>query len=164
MADDEGTPRDAGQSTDAPVTVIIDPSTITLTGDEKAANDAMRAEITADIQADEDVGSSIFDNIIDPPDNFLNHPDYDPEDHAKWIRSSYDHRVYYGTSAPLVDSPMIMVKQIIELYAGRTNNIGSCLRFELHFGPNAEAYQMDYDHAHTWARANMQRRSFLQED
>eukprot|EP00959_Pyramimonas_sp_CCMP1952_P370931 7768472-Pyramimonas_sp.AAC.1 len=75
MAGDEGTPREAG-----PVTIIIDTSTITLTDEEKAANDAMRAEMMADIHDDEDVGSSVLDNIIDPPDNFLNHPGYDPED------------------------------------------------------------------------------------
>eukprot|EP00959_Pyramimonas_sp_CCMP1952_P160880 3364355-Pyramimonas_sp.AAC.1 len=67
----------------------------------------MRAEISADIHADEDVGSSILDNINDPPEEFLNHLDFDPEDHTKWIRSSCDHRVNRWTSAPLVDSPMI---------------------------------------------------------
>eukprot|EP00959_Pyramimonas_sp_CCMP1952_P173179 3618953-Pyramimonas_sp.AAC.1 len=67
----------------------------------------MKADLSAEIHAYEDVGSSILDNIIDPPCDFLNHPDYDPEDQIKWIIPSYDHRVYRWTSEPLVDSPMI---------------------------------------------------------
>eukprot|EP00959_Pyramimonas_sp_CCMP1952_P291798 6103093-Pyramimonas_sp.AAC.1 len=67
----------------------------------------MKAELSAEIHADEDIGSSILDNIIDPPEGFLNHPDYEPEDNTRWILQSYDHRIYRWTSELLVDSPMI---------------------------------------------------------
>eukprot|EP00959_Pyramimonas_sp_CCMP1952_P436834 9146609-Pyramimonas_sp.AAC.1 len=67
----------------------------------------MKADLSAEIHADEDIGSSILDNIIDPPGDFLNHPDYDPEDNTRWILQSYDHRIYRWTSELLVDSPMI---------------------------------------------------------
>eukprot|EP00959_Pyramimonas_sp_CCMP1952_P246917 5160503-Pyramimonas_sp.AAC.1 len=67
----------------------------------------MRADLSAEIQADEDVGSSILDNIIDPPGDFLNHPDHDPEEDTRWIKQAYDHRIYRWTSELLVGSPMI---------------------------------------------------------
>eukprot|EP00959_Pyramimonas_sp_CCMP1952_P231179 4832462-Pyramimonas_sp.AAC.1 len=51
---------------------------------------------------------------------------------------------------------MIQVKLFIELHAGRTSlvvdKIGSYLRCEFRFGTNTEAYHMDYDCTHTWAR------------
>eukprot|EP00959_Pyramimonas_sp_CCMP1952_P177213 3704290-Pyramimonas_sp.AAC.1 len=58
----------------------------------------MKSDLSAEIHANEDGGSSILDNIIGPPENFLSHPDYDPEDNAKLILQSYDHRVYRWTS------------------------------------------------------------------
>eukprot|EP00959_Pyramimonas_sp_CCMP1952_P047507 991509-Pyramimonas_sp.AAC.1 len=76
MEGDDGTQQKAGQTTDEPVTVIIDTSAIALTEDQKAANDAVRAEMTAEIHADEDSGSSILDSILDPPETIITHPDY----------------------------------------------------------------------------------------
>eukprot|EP00959_Pyramimonas_sp_CCMP1952_P226164 4729340-Pyramimonas_sp.AAC.1 len=67
----------------------------------------MKADLSAEIHADEDIGSSTLDVIIDPPEDFLTHPDYDPEDNTRWILQSYDYRIYRWTSELLVDSPMI---------------------------------------------------------
>eukprot|EP00959_Pyramimonas_sp_CCMP1952_P351948 7373915-Pyramimonas_sp.AAC.1 len=67
----------------------------------------MGADLSAEIQADEHVDASILDTIIDPPEDILNHPDYDPEEITKWIKQSHDHRIYRWTSQLLVDSPMI---------------------------------------------------------
>eukprot|EP00959_Pyramimonas_sp_CCMP1952_P375127 7856259-Pyramimonas_sp.AAC.1 len=47
-ADDEGSRRDAGQSNDPLVTVIVDISNIPLTDEEKAANDTMKADLSAE--------------------------------------------------------------------------------------------------------------------
>eukprot|EP00959_Pyramimonas_sp_CCMP1952_P379170 7942432-Pyramimonas_sp.AAC.1 len=58
----------------------------------------MKADFSAEIHAEEDIGSSILDNIIDPPEEFLNHPDYEPEEGTIWILQSYDHRIYRWTS------------------------------------------------------------------
>eukprot|EP00959_Pyramimonas_sp_CCMP1952_P262594 5490818-Pyramimonas_sp.AAC.1 len=62
MEGDDGTQHETGQTTDAPVTVIIDTSAIPLTEDQKAANDTMKAEMTAEIHADEDSWSSILEH------------------------------------------------------------------------------------------------------
>eukprot|EP00959_Pyramimonas_sp_CCMP1952_P376338 7882753-Pyramimonas_sp.AAC.1 len=80
----------------------------------------MKAEMTAEIHADEDSGSSIPDSIIDPPENIITPPGYHPQDPTNWVRESYDHAVYYWTSAPLVESPMFQLNQIIELHGGAT--------------------------------------------
>eukprot|EP00959_Pyramimonas_sp_CCMP1952_P164820 3445063-Pyramimonas_sp.AAC.1 len=78
----------------------------------------MKADLLAEIQADEHVDAIIHDNIIDPPEDFLNHPDYDPEEYTRWTRQSYDHRIYRWVSELLVNSPMIKMKQIIEVHTG----------------------------------------------
>eukprot|EP00959_Pyramimonas_sp_CCMP1952_P123182 2575163-Pyramimonas_sp.AAC.1 len=97
----------------------------------------MRADLSAEIQADEHVDASILDNTIDPPEDFPNHPDYDPGEDSKWIKQSYGHRIYRWTSELLVDSPMVKVKRIIEVHAGRGNIVvykaQSHLRFEIQF-------------------------------
>eukprot|EP00959_Pyramimonas_sp_CCMP1952_P324066 6782420-Pyramimonas_sp.AAC.1 len=78
----------------------------------------MRADLSAYIQADEHIEASIPDNIIDPPADILNHPDYDPDEGSRLIKQSDDCRIYRWTSELLVDLPMIKMKQIIEIHSG----------------------------------------------
>eukprot|EP00959_Pyramimonas_sp_CCMP1952_P207318 4336699-Pyramimonas_sp.AAC.1 len=71
----------------------------------------MRAEMTAEIHADEDFGSSILDSIIDPPEHIITDRDYHPQEPDNWIHESDDHMVYDWMSAPLVESPMSQLNQ-----------------------------------------------------
>eukprot|EP00959_Pyramimonas_sp_CCMP1952_P413063 8655728-Pyramimonas_sp.AAC.1 len=131
----------AGSSDEPLVTVIVDISNISLTADGKAANDNMRADLSSEIQAGEHVDASILDNIIDPPADFLNHPDFDPDEDSRWIKQSDGRRIYRWTSELLVDSPMIRMKQIIEVHSGAdrivVDKTQSHSRFEIRFGSKA---------------------------
>eukprot|EP00959_Pyramimonas_sp_CCMP1952_P367732 7702550-Pyramimonas_sp.AAC.1 len=50
---DDGPQQKAGQSAEPLVAVIVDISNIQLTAEEKTANDNMKADLSAEIQADE---------------------------------------------------------------------------------------------------------------
>eukprot|EP00959_Pyramimonas_sp_CCMP1952_P445669 9330964-Pyramimonas_sp.AAC.1 len=88
---DDGNRQQAAQTTADISTIVVDISDMTLTADPKVANDTIRAEMIAEIHADEDSGSSVLDSIIDPPEHIITNRDYDPQDPDNWIRESDDH-------------------------------------------------------------------------
>eukprot|EP00959_Pyramimonas_sp_CCMP1952_P251554 5256395-Pyramimonas_sp.AAC.1 len=64
--------------------------------------------------------------------------------------------VYYWTSAPLIESPMFQINQIIEVHGGPSmytqDKTESDLQFQFRFGTESEMYKIHYNRTHTWAR------------
>eukprot|EP00959_Pyramimonas_sp_CCMP1952_P197177 4123294-Pyramimonas_sp.AAC.1 len=65
-------------------TIVVDVSDVVVSDEQRAANDAMEAEMTAEIQADQNSGTSLFECILDPPENILNQKDDRPKDINNW--------------------------------------------------------------------------------
>eukprot|EP00959_Pyramimonas_sp_CCMP1952_P391185 8197909-Pyramimonas_sp.AAC.1 len=64
--------------------------------------------------------------------------------------------VYYWTSAPLIESPMFQLKQVIEMHCVLElfiqDKIESYLIFQFRCGTESDTYKVYYNHTHTWAR------------
>eukprot|EP00959_Pyramimonas_sp_CCMP1952_P303870 6359186-Pyramimonas_sp.AAC.1 len=86
------------------LTIIADLSEVTVSDEQKATNEAMEAEMAAEIQADQDSGTSLAECIIDPPERVADQPDYRPDESNSWTARSDTHVVFYWTSAPLMES------------------------------------------------------------
>eukprot|EP00959_Pyramimonas_sp_CCMP1952_P367671 7701351-Pyramimonas_sp.AAC.1 len=64
----------------------------------------MEAEMTAEIQAYQNSGTSLFECILDPPEKVLNQKGYRPKDINNWTTEPDNHMVYYWISAPMMES------------------------------------------------------------
>eukprot|EP00959_Pyramimonas_sp_CCMP1952_P177619 3712726-Pyramimonas_sp.AAC.1 len=61
--------------------------------EQRAANEAMEAEMAAEIQADQDSGTSLVECVIDPPERVPDQPDYRPDESKSWTAHSDTHFV-----------------------------------------------------------------------
>eukprot|EP00959_Pyramimonas_sp_CCMP1952_P388477 8140192-Pyramimonas_sp.AAC.1 len=71
----------------------------------------MEAEMAAEIQADQNSGTSLVECVLDPPERVTDQPDYRPNESNSWTAHSDTHFVHYWTSAPLMESPLFKLEQ-----------------------------------------------------
>eukprot|EP00959_Pyramimonas_sp_CCMP1952_P202123 4226448-Pyramimonas_sp.AAC.2 len=84
MEIDEGIRQRVVDTTAERSTIVVDVSEVVVSDEQRAANDATEAEMTAEVQADQNSGASLFECILVPPEKVVNQKGHCPKDINNW--------------------------------------------------------------------------------
>eukprot|EP00959_Pyramimonas_sp_CCMP1952_P143779 3010131-Pyramimonas_sp.AAC.1 len=80
MEIDDGIRQQVVDTTAERSTIVVSVSDVVV------SDDAMEAEMTAGIQADQNADTSLFESILDPPENIITEKDDRPKDINNWTK------------------------------------------------------------------------------